>query len=397
MLEKGAIERIPPTVGQFVGHVFLRPKKNGTYRLVFNLKPLNQYIVFRHFKMERLTMLTTMIQNLDWMMTIDLHDAYLCLPINSVHRKYMRFMWRGQLFQFSSVPFGLSPAPREFTTLLKPVMAILRKLGMRILIFLNNIIILNQNRDILTQDRDSIIWLLQHRGFNINWEKSSLNPSQRVEYLGLIIDSQTMILTLTGKKVHDLQTECRSILNRHTVSVKALSKLIGKLSASVMAIQIDHPILLPPMRELLLNVTSGGNSSAINNRSISVSGMETLRQRFKTEGFSEESADLLLESRRAGTQVAYTGPWQKWSGWCGKRKINPLQATVGQIAGFLTKQFKRDLEYSTIKHTGQPYRHFTPPLGVLRLVNTLESNNCSRGSAIEIRLLPNIWSHGTWI
>ena len=55
MLEKGAIERVHPTVGQFVGHVFLRPKKNRTYRLVFNLKPLNQYIVFRHFKMESMT------------------------------------------------------------------------------------------------------------------------------------------------------------------------------------------------------------------------------------------------------------------------------------------------------------------------------------------------------
>ena len=181
-------------------------------------------------------MLTTMIQRQDWMMTIDLRDAYLCLPMHSDHQKYLRFMWGGQLFQSISVPFGLSPAPREFTKLLKPVMAILRKLGLRILTFLDDIIILNQNQDILIQDRDSIIWLLQHLWFIINWEKSSLSPSQRVEYLGLIIDSETMTLTLPEKKVQDLQTECRLILNRQTVSIRALSKLIGKLSASVMAI-----------------------------------------------------------------------------------------------------------------------------------------------------------------
>ena len=181
-------------------------------------------------------MLTTMIQRQDWMMTIDLRDAYLCLPMHSDHQKYLRFMWGGQLFQSISVPFGLSPAPREFTKLLKPVMAILRKLGLRILTFLDDIIILNQNQDVLIQDRDSIIWLLQHLWFIINWGKSSLSPSQRVEYLGLIIDSETMTLTLPEKKVQDLQTECRLILNRQTVSVRALSKLIGKLSASVMAI-----------------------------------------------------------------------------------------------------------------------------------------------------------------
>ena len=40
--------------GQFVSPIFLRPKKNGTFRLICNLKELNEFIVYRHFIMESL-------------------------------------------------------------------------------------------------------------------------------------------------------------------------------------------------------------------------------------------------------------------------------------------------------------------------------------------------------
>ena len=125
---------------------------------------------------------------------------------------------------------------------------------------------------------------------------------------------------------------------------------------------VDRPSNFIATNERVVEVASRGNLSAINNRAISVSRMETLRQRLKTEGFSEESADLLLESRRAGTQVAYIGPWKKWCGWCSKRKINPLQATVGQLAGFLARQLKRGLEYSTINTYRSAISAFHPSI-----------------------------------
>ena len=100
--------------------------------------------------------------------------------------------------------------------------------------------------------------------------------------------------------------------------------------------------------EEFVDVNTRGNTSLVNNGTAGPSGLETLRKRFRTEGFSEESSNLLLESRRSGTKVAYAGPWKKWGSWCSKRKIDPLQATVGQIAAFLTTQFHRGLEYSTV-------------------------------------------------
>jgi len=186
--------------------------------------------------MENMTMLASMIMKNDWLVTIDLKDAYLRLPVHKEHQKYLRFVWGKTLYQYRAMPFGLSSAPREFTKLLKPVMSILRRLGIRMLIYLDDIIILNQDPVSLIKDRDSTIWILQNLGFIISWEKSHLTPSQKVEYLGWLIDSQSMNLSLPEAKLQDLLTQCQLVITQNKVSARLLSRLIGKLNACVMAV-----------------------------------------------------------------------------------------------------------------------------------------------------------------
>ena len=50
---------------------------------------------------------------------IDRSDAYLLISIHPNSRKYLRFCHRSQVFQFSSLPFGLATAPQVFTMLVK--------------------------------------------------------------------------------------------------------------------------------------------------------------------------------------------------------------------------------------------------------------------------------------
>ena len=63
------------------------------------------------------------------MASIDLKDAYYCVPIAPSHQKYLKFEWDGRLYQFPCFPNGLAFCPRKFTKLMKPVYAILRQLG----------------------------------------------------------------------------------------------------------------------------------------------------------------------------------------------------------------------------------------------------------------------------
>lgn len=92
---KSAIKPADPRPDQFISQIFLVPKKDGSQRPVINLKPLNFWITKQKFKMEGARVIRDLIKKDDWMVTIDLKDAYLSVPILHDHRKYLRFVWKG--------------------------------------------------------------------------------------------------------------------------------------------------------------------------------------------------------------------------------------------------------------------------------------------------------------
>ena len=59
-------------------------------------------------------------------------------------RIYLRFLWKGRLYQFTCLPFDLRSSPRIFTKVLKPLLVYLQALGVRLLVYLDNILIRRQ-------------------------------------------------------------------------------------------------------------------------------------------------------------------------------------------------------------------------------------------------------------
>ena len=82
MLKKGAITVEPPVQGQFLSSLFMVPKKSGDLRPVINLRPLNMFIAYRHFKMENVSLVKDLLSPNDWMTSVDLKDAYFTVPIS---------------------------------------------------------------------------------------------------------------------------------------------------------------------------------------------------------------------------------------------------------------------------------------------------------------------------
>ena len=61
--------------------------------------------------MEGIHLLRDILQPNDWLGKIDLKDAYFVIPTWRDHRKYLRFVWRQTLLEFACLPFGLAVAP----------------------------------------------------------------------------------------------------------------------------------------------------------------------------------------------------------------------------------------------------------------------------------------------
>jgi hypothetical protein len=64
--------------------------------------------------MEGIDRLKHFIRENDWLVKLDLQDAYFVVPVALEHQKFLRFLWKGVLYQYVCLPFGLSLAPRVF-------------------------------------------------------------------------------------------------------------------------------------------------------------------------------------------------------------------------------------------------------------------------------------------
>ena len=206
-MAKDAIEKVqyPQSLTGFYSTLFIVPKKNGKLRMVTNLKPLNSYLKKLHFKMDTMSKVISLVKPKDWAISLDLTDAYLHIPIYQSHRQYMRFCVQNQCYQWKAMCFGPTCAPRVFTKIVSVVAAYLRAQNIRMVVYLDDWMIVNQNKKQLIQDREKCLNLIVSLGFIVNKEKSSLIPDQVVTYLGGVFHLDKGLIFPTKERIEKLE------------------------------------------------------------------------------------------------------------------------------------------------------------------------------------------------
>ena len=215
---------------------FMSPKKGGGQRPVINLKHLNQFVKYEHSKMENIHMLRDLLKKDDYLVKIDLKDAYFTVPVWVNHQKFLRFLWKETLYEYACLPFGLASAPRVFTKIIKPVVGLLHQLGIRIVIHPDDMLIMAQTREMAKCHATTTINLLESLRFTVNYQKSVLIPSTTVEFLGFLVDSKTLTLSLPKEKIKKAKKACQSILDNPLSSIPQLSQLLGYLTSTIQAV-----------------------------------------------------------------------------------------------------------------------------------------------------------------
>ena len=134
------------------------------------------------------------------------------------------------------MPNGLALAPHKFTELMKPVFVTLRERGQFFTAFLDDSFLLAETRKACACNVFDTVQLLRSLGFIIHPDKSVLEPTRRIQYLGVIIDSELMTVTLTPERASDMISCCLTIVKKETVTIGDLAKVIGKIVASFPAV-----------------------------------------------------------------------------------------------------------------------------------------------------------------
>ena len=198
---KGIVRQITHTDGEFLSNVFLRPKTNGEFRMILDLTKFNQFVEYKHFKMFSLNTARELLSQNAFMATIDLKDAYYTVPISEEHTKYLRFVWKKVLFEYTCLPNGLGACPRIFTKVLKPVFAKLIEKGHTMFPYIDDVFVRASTESACQEAVTDAVNLLTSLGFTIHVEKSVLKPIQKLKFLGFELDSRTMKVQITKDKI----------------------------------------------------------------------------------------------------------------------------------------------------------------------------------------------------
>ncbi len=95
--------------------------------------------------------------------------TYFFVALNPSQREFF-FKWGGETFQYVSMPFGLGLAPRVFTKLLKPIVGFLRKQGLRLVVYLDDILIIGHSEESTRKAIKLVVNLFESLGFVIQSE-----------------------------------------------------------------------------------------------------------------------------------------------------------------------------------------------------------------------------------
>ena len=261
---------------------------HGKQRIVHALCPLNEATVQRPTKYEGLRDLPSILQPGDWMVSFDVESAFFHIAIEEKHRKYFsshlaipafvkgefiplqpggywvcknprllpepslqtsprHFDSYFQVLEWShlALPLGWRSSPRIWGEIMNVVNAALRRVGIRTLLYVDDLLACARSEEEALLARDIISQTLEAAGITRSPTKGQWVPSQTMhDHLGTIISSIGQgSLQLPERRCSHIRRAARHLLhlaatNRRLVCSTVLRKFCGIAVSSLSAIPL---------------------------------------------------------------------------------------------------------------------------------------------------------------
>ena len=143
----------------------------------------------------------------------------------------LRLCHRSQVFQFTSLPFGLATAPQVFTMIVKEVKLMALSRGLRLHQYLDDWLIRSQSQEEAQVNTQAVVDLTQSLGWIINQEKSDLKPTQVFSFVGYDYQLDSARVKPTQERWLKHQDLILRLKSKHVLTARCLMSLIGLLAS----------------------------------------------------------------------------------------------------------------------------------------------------------------------
>lgn len=254
LLAKEAIEIVsdPDHHLGYYSPIFLVPKKNSDkMRMIHNMAVFNDLFLDPppHFRMVSLEQLRSKLSPQDWLVSLDLQDAYLHVPIYEPHRKYLRFVFDNRHYQWKVLPFGISTAPWLFTRITAPITRFLHLRSIQFDPYIDDCLMSHPVSRLLRRHRDCALQLLRQLGWIINLDKSHLDPTQELTFIGGFFRTNLDLVQIPRDRWEKILRFAHRGL-AHALTLREWQSLLGLLT-SAQDLTLRGRLMLRPLQRFL--------------------------------------------------------------------------------------------------------------------------------------------------
>ena len=201
----------------------------GKKRLVVNLRHLNRFLWKQKFKYEDLRVAMLLFEKGDFLFSFDLKSGYHHIDINEANFKYLGVSWAGRFYVFTVLPFGLCTACFIFTKIVRALVRYWRAEGLRIVVYLDDGLCAVKGQQAAVKESRLVQATLESAGFVAHATKSVWLPTQRLEWLGFVVDVALGQIEIPQEKIAALHCLLRRACQSRQVVAKRLASIVGRI------------------------------------------------------------------------------------------------------------------------------------------------------------------------
>eukprot|EP01094_Clydonella_sp_ATCC50884_P019872 TRINITY_DN398_c0_g1_i1.p2 TRINITY_DN398_c0_g1~~TRINITY_DN398_c0_g1_i1.p2 ORF type:complete len:633 (-),score=104.69 TRINITY_DN398_c0_g1_i1:559-2457(-) len=235
---EGAVEESSDVV--VTSPIFVVPKKEpGAYRVIIDLRYINKFQERKRFRQEGLDVVARLVRKKDWMASIDLKSGFNHAVMDPESRRYLGFFHAGRTYRYRVLPFGSSSSPWIFCRMVRPMVQLARERGIRLVAYVDDILVMAQTEEECRRHTAEVRRIFEEHGWVLNLAKCELEPTRRIEYLGLIVNTEdSPRFEAPARKKRAIRKEARRVLVHHNgvTSRRELARLIGMAMSLARAI-----------------------------------------------------------------------------------------------------------------------------------------------------------------
>ena len=210
--------------------------RSGKERLVINLRHLNKFLWKQKVKYEDLRVAMLLFEKGDFLFSFDLKSGYHHVDIAKEHWKYLGFSWHTRFFVFTVLPFGLVSACYMFTKLVRPLVKYWRGHGLRIIVYLDDGLCATKGETNALEASALVQSTLNSAGFVAHATKSIWKPTQRLQWLGFVVDLSKGQIEVPEDKLAAVKGKLQKSYQLRLVSAKHLASVVGSILSMGLAI-----------------------------------------------------------------------------------------------------------------------------------------------------------------